>query len=217
MDLAHTLASGGAPAGTLVLANEQTAGRGRGGRAWVSAPGDGLWLTLIERPRSEGAVAVLSLRLGLRIARALERWTRDPVRLKWPNDLYTARGKLGGILVETRWRDACVDWAAIGVGINIRSPVGVEQAAGLDASARDRVEILAEIIPMMRAAATAGGPLTAEEIDAWESRDIARGRRCVAPAEGIVRGLAPDGALIIDTLSGEAVCRTGSLILKESA
>ena len=63
MDVAHGLASDGAPAGTLVLANTQLAGRGRGGRRWAAEPGAGVWLTLIERPNDVGAVEVLSLRV----------------------------------------------------------------------------------------------------------------------------------------------------------
>ena len=69
MDEAHRLAGEGAPGGTLVIAGEQTAGRGRGGKRWSSAPGLGLWFTLIERPNSPSGLDVLSLRLGLRAGR----------------------------------------------------------------------------------------------------------------------------------------------------
>src|SRR5699024_4705414 len=104
-------------AGTLVLADRQTAGRGRGGRTWVSEPGAGIWLTLVERPRDAASVALLSLRLGLRAAPVLDRWSAAPVRLKWPNDLHVGRGKLAGILVESRWREERIEWIAVGMGI----------------------------------------------------------------------------------------------------
>src|SRR5262249_48139630 len=93
-DVAHELAAADAPAGTLVLADEQTSGRGRQGRAWTSEPGAGIWLTLIERPTDPASADVLSLRVGLALARALDRFTAEPVRLKWPNDVYTAGRKL---------------------------------------------------------------------------------------------------------------------------
>ena len=79
MDVAHHLAESGAPAGTLVLAEEQTAGRGRSGRSWTSAAGAGIWLSILERPRDAAATETLSLRVGLRAARVLDRWAASPV------------------------------------------------------------------------------------------------------------------------------------------
>jgi len=92
-----------------VIANEQTAGRGRGGKSWQSSPGAGLWLTLIERPADTSGLGVLSLRVGLAAAEALDRFAPEPIRLKWPNDLYIDRSKLAGILVEARWREQSVE------------------------------------------------------------------------------------------------------------
>ncbi len=215
MDVAHTLASAGALAGTLVLADAQSAGRGRGGRSWQSDPGAGIWLTLVERPNDAAGIAVLSLRIGLRVATVLERYTDGPVRLKWPNDLHLASGKLAGILVEARWREAArPDWVAIGLGINVRPPSGLG-AAGL-APGVHRVDVLAELIPAMRAAASARGELTAEELRAFAARDLARGRSCADPARGIVEGLAPDGALQVRTSTGIHAFYAGSLVLEEA-
>src|SRR4051794_9700307 len=87
LDVAHDLAARGAPAGTLIVADAQTAGRGRMGRSWRSEPGAGIWLTLIERPDSAGGLDVLSLRIGILLAPALEPFAPSPVALKWPNDL----------------------------------------------------------------------------------------------------------------------------------
>jgi BirA family biotin operon repressor/biotin-[acetyl-CoA-carboxylase] ligase len=78
LDAAHELAEQGAPAGTLVLAGAQTAGRGRMGRTWRSEPGAGLWLTIIERPTDASAIDVLSLRIGLALAPALEAFASAP-------------------------------------------------------------------------------------------------------------------------------------------
>src|ERR1700750_2411169 len=106
LDVAHDLASKGAEAGTVIIANAQTAGRGRMGRTWRSEPGAGIWLALIERPRDASALDVLSLRIGLALAPALDAFADGPVRLKWPNDLYVDERKLAGVLIEVRWREA---------------------------------------------------------------------------------------------------------------
>ena len=210
MDAAHAVAAAGAPAGTLVLADAQRAGRGRGGKAWRSAPGAGLWLTLIERPSDTVALGVLSLRVGLRLAPVLERWAEGPVRLKWPNDLFVGAGKLAGVLVETRWRGARPDWVAIGIGINLRRPdVDVASAALRDA---DPTTVLAEVIPAVRAAAWAEGPLTDRERAEFASRDLALGQRIAQPAHGLVRGVAASGELLVETAEGLTPVRSGSLI-----
>ena len=105
LDVAHALAADGAAAGTLVLADAQTAGRGRiGSRVDVGAR-RGHLAHADRAPARSAALDVLSLRVGLALAPALEPFCDERVRLKWPNDLYVGRRKLGGILVEARWRD----------------------------------------------------------------------------------------------------------------
>ena len=210
MDDAHTLASGGAPAGTVVLADRQTFGRGRAGRRWASERGQGIWMTLVERPNDAKVVDVLSLRLGLRAARALDGYAVSPVRLKWPNDLYVADAKLAGILVEARWRANRLDWVAIGIGVNVRAPADVENAASLEPHA-DRVDVLASLVPGLRAAAHARGPLSAGELEEFATRDLAAGRTCVTPASGRVCGITSSGELLIDTDVGLRTFRDGSL------
>jgi BirA family biotin operon repressor/biotin-[acetyl-CoA-carboxylase] ligase len=212
LDVAHDLAQGGAPAGTLVLADRQTAGRGQQGRRWTSHPGVGIWLTLVERPNDPAAVEVLSLRLGLRAAAALDRFADLPVALKWPNDLYLGKRKLAGTLVEARWRGGRPEWVAVGFGINVVAPEGVERAAGL-ASATRRIEVLGELVPALRAAATARGPLSEGELVAYAERDLAGGRACTSPATGTVAGITPTGELLVDTADGPVAFRGGSLVL----
>jgi BirA family biotin operon repressor/biotin-[acetyl-CoA-carboxylase] ligase len=214
LDVAHPLARDGAPEGTLILAERQTAGRGRSGRAWASEEGAGIWLTLIARPTDDAALEVLSLRVGLAAARALEAFTEGEVRVKWPNDLVLDDGKLGGILIESRWREERVDWVAIGIGINCRVPRDIPNARALRAGV-DRVDALAAIIPAVRAAAAARGALTAPELHDYERRDWALGRRCTAPVAGIVRGIDARGGLLVRTSTGDVAARSGSLLLEE--
>jgi BirA family biotin operon repressor/biotin-[acetyl-CoA-carboxylase] ligase len=213
MDVAHALGAEGAAPGTLVLADEQTAGRGRSGKRWRSRSGAGIWMTLLERPNDVDALGVLSIRLGLKAAPVLERYTDEPIRVKWPNDLLLRSGKVAGILVETRWRAREPDWVAIGLGVNVRPPEG-EQGGALREGTR-RLDVLAELVPALRAAARGRGALTAGELELWTARDHAVGRLCVSPVRGRVRGLASDGSLIVECGGETALARAGSLVLEE--
>jgi len=213
LDVAHALAADGAPSGTLVIAGAQSAGRGRMGRSWRSETGAGVWLTLIERPVSSRALDVLSLRIGLALAPALDAFAEDRVRLKWPNDLYVGDRKLAGVLVEARWRESVPEWVAIGVGINVRVPQGEPNAVGLrdDAS---RIAVLDASVPAIRAAAALEGPLGDSELAAFADRDLAKGKRCVEPVAGTVQGIDASGALLVRVGSEITAVRGGSLVLQ---
>jgi BirA family biotin operon repressor/biotin-[acetyl-CoA-carboxylase] ligase len=214
MDVANGLAADGAPAGTLVLADAQLAGRGRAGRRWESQAGSGIWLTLIERVNDPSALDVLSLRIGLRAARALDRFATDRIGLKWPNDLYLGTGKLGGILVESRWRGTRPEWTAIGIGTNVRA-VGYPAGAALGAHV-SRLAVLGELVPAVRAAAAARGHLSDGEVAEFAARDVAFGKMCREPWRGRVSGITPDGALLIETPGGMQRMLDGSLVLDDA-
>jgi len=209
LDVAHEIAPG-APSGTLVLADRQTAGRGRQGRRWESPPGAGVWLTLIERPSDARALDVLSLRCGLLAARALDSLAGSAIQLKWPNDLYVHGRKLAGILVEARWRGAAPDWVAIGFGLNVLTP-DLETAIGLAAGTR-RVDALARLVSALREAARSTGHLGAEELARFHERDFAFSRRVTAPAVGVAAGISGAGELLITQRDGiVSRHRSGSL------
>lgn len=214
LDVAHRIAAAGAPAGTLVIANEQTAGRGRGGKSWQSSPGAGIWLTLIERPADNSGLGVLSLRVGLAAAQALDRFAAEPIRLKWPNDLYIDRRKLAGILVEARWREQSVEWVSIGLGVNVKTPEELANAAGLEPGA-ERLDVLSELIPAFRTVAQASGPLRADEREEFNARDLARGKACIEPAIGRVAGISPTGELLVAMADSVIPFRSGSLVLRD--
>lgn len=212
LDIAHGLGNDGAEAGTLVLADVQTAGRGRGGAEWSSPAGTGLWIAIVERPADMSGLQVLSLRVGLRSARALDRFAPEPVRVKWPNDLFVDDRKLGGILIEARWRERRLEWIAIGVGVNVKMPDDVPLAGSLDSGIR-RVEVLGELVPAIRSAAAATGLLSEIEMAEWNARDLARGRACTLPARGIVEGITPAGELRVALADSVARFSSGSLVL----
>lgn len=216
LDIAHTLGEEGADAGTLVLADEQTAGRGRMGRTWHSEPGRGIWLTLLERPVADESLSVLSVRIALALAPVLEPFVQaPPVRLKWPNDVHVDDRKLAGVLVEARWRGTRLDWIAVGVGINVRAPLGYEAACL--APGTDRLSVLRAVIPSLRRAVARTGPLTRDELAAYRARDLAVGRDCEMPARGRVAGIDASGALLIDTEHGRTAFHGGSLILTDAS
>lgn len=216
MDIAHALAAQGEAAGVMVIADRQRAGRGRGGHRWTSENGHGLWFTLVERPTDQRVVGVLSLRLGLALSDGLAPFVDAPVMLKWPNDAYVGAGKLSGVLVEARWRDATVDWVAIGVGINLRVPSDFPLASAVRAGV-SRSELLTAIVPRVRAAAAKSGLLNASELATWRSRDLALGRRIRAPRVGVVEGIDPGGALLVAPSPGAIPVHVhaGSLVFDE--
>lgn len=216
LDVAHALAERGAPAGAVVVADEQRAGRGRLGRAWTSAPGLGVWCAVVERPHDAGSLDHLSIRTGLEIAERLDPLARGQVRLKWPNDLVLAGGKLGGILVEARWQDGVPAWVAVGVGVNVVAPAGQAGAAGLPAGA-SRADILEAIVRGVRAAASRPGPLSPDEVERYRGRDALRGRRIAHPVAGTVEGLAPSGDLLVRGATGVERVRAGTIRYAEDS
>jgi BirA family biotin operon repressor/biotin-[acetyl-CoA-carboxylase] ligase len=117
-DVAREMALQGAAEGVVVIAEEQTAGRGTKGRSWDSAKGRGLYLSVILRPPAEAA-DFLPLMTGVAVREALTAATGLAVGLKWPNDLLVSGKKLGGVLCESFWTGQKLDFAVVGVGLNL--------------------------------------------------------------------------------------------------
>ena len=118
MDDARRLAEDGAPHGTVVVADEQTAGRGTKGRIWVSPPGQSIHTTLIVRPSVE-ELKRLSIVSPVATTDAVRQTTSLEPTIKWPNDIQIEHRKLGGILIEADWRDAQPNYALVGIGLNV--------------------------------------------------------------------------------------------------
>lgn len=204
----------------VLLAEYQTTGRGRRGRAWVAPPGGSICLSLSwafpEVPQDLGS---LGLVMGVCALRALRESGLEDARLKWPNDLVVEGKKLGGILIELRAESdgpACV---VIGIGLNVALGVNVLKAleemgatatdlatAGLKQPSRNAL-VAALVTQFVR-----GLPVFEKEgfrsfAEEWRAADALRGRQVdVHTAEGVARGLARGidlhGALVVETLNG---------------
>ncbi|MCC7352476.1 MAG: biotin--[acetyl-CoA-carboxylase] ligase [Anaerolineae bacterium] len=123
-DEARRLASAGAPEGTLVIADEQTTGRGRLQRSWWAPSGTSLLFSLLFRPPLAPAQAQqLTMCAGLAAADAIRSQTGLDVALKWPNDVVWKGGKLGGILTELETEGERLFYAVVGVGLNVNLDV----------------------------------------------------------------------------------------------
>lgn len=142
-DVARNLAEEGVPEGVVILAERQTAGRGRLGRTWYSEPG-GLWMTLVLRPKiSPMQVQLLSLLAGVAIARAIKNLYDLSPGLKWPNDVLVEARKVCGILVEVSAETDVINYSLLGIGINVNNKLPSE----LRESATSIHEILGKRVP----------------------------------------------------------------------
>jgi BirA family biotin operon repressor/biotin-[acetyl-CoA-carboxylase] ligase len=218
MDVIHQLALDGAEAGTVVIAGEQLEGRGSRGRPWHSALG-GLWLSALFRPAAAGGIEVISLRVGLAVADAVDPLLDQTIRLKWPNDLMLGEHKIGGILCEARWQGGELSWVAVGVGLNVRNdiPRELRGVAGALAEVRPALtveDIVEPVVAALRRVDLAAERLSRVELDRFARRDWLSGREIRSPLSGTAAGLREDGALLVRGAAGSPIpFRSGSVEL----
>ncbi|HHY46943.1 MAG TPA: biotin--[acetyl-CoA-carboxylase] ligase [Firmicutes bacterium] len=123
--LAQSLASEGAPEGTVVWARHQTSGRGRLGRSWSSPAGKGLWFSIVLTPAvSPATVSQIPLVAAVAVARSVVRVTQLTPRIKWPNDIMIGRRKVCGILAESRVQGDTLEYVILGIGLNTNATAG---------------------------------------------------------------------------------------------
>ncbi len=204
----------GAGAGLVCTAEQQTAGRGRRGRDWVSPFASNIYLSLVwEFAGGAGALEGLSLAVGVAVADALAACGVPDLQLKWPNDILHGDMKLGGILIEMVGDAAGSCQVVVGVGLNVKMPsqAGAEiDQAWTDinsiadpAPGRNRllVALLDELLPMMPRFEERGfSPWQAR----WSARDAYAGKPVVVHSgtrqiAGTVAGINESGALLLDT------------------
>jgi len=212
------------PSPVLIAAEEQTAGRGRRGRRWHSAPGAGITFSLgrrINRPARE--LAALSLVAGVATARALRALGMD-ARLKWPNDLIVDGAKLGGILVETRNGNHAV----IGIGLNCRRDPALENKVRRKLAYLNNSVARNEVIQRVgRALLEALEQFEKHGLEAlraeWEAMDAHAGQKLrVRLADGrtlsgVAGGLGADGSLQLHTRQGLRAVRSGRVVSARAA
>jgi BirA family biotin operon repressor/biotin-[acetyl-CoA-carboxylase] ligase len=216
-DRVRELARLGAREWSVVIADEQWAGRGRSGHSWVSPPGN-LFASVLLRPRFPAATASLvPLAAGLAVAEALEAWTAGAL-LKWPNDVLMGGRKLAGVLVESTSAGAAIDSMVVGFGIN----VGLDPTALPEPLNATATSILAETgrpADCLEVAAAVLGRLAvwyhalhdghaSALIEAWRTRSVPWWGRDVEIQSGgtLLRGQAQGidetGALLLKTFDG---------------
>lgn len=232
-DEALRLARTGAPAGEAVVAEEQTAGRGRAGHSWASPPGVALYFSVVLRPRvPPDRLPLATLACGVAVAEAIRAATGLPAGLKWPNDVLVGLRKCAGILCEAETGGPGGTAVVAGVGINVNTPPDalpprpVFPATSLAAEAGrafDREVILAGCLARIAAeTARLEGPGGAEDVAArFNALDALRGRvlRVELPdgtaAEGANLGAGVDGALRLATPDGPVPILAGSVSLPD--
>src|ERR687893_3065781 len=195
----RALAAGGAPHGTLVTADEQTAGRGRQGRTWVAPAGAALLMSLVLRKPREA----LPLAAAVAVCEALPL----EAEIKWPNDIWIHKAKVAGILVEARPQEG---WAVLGIGVNVHEAPPIEHSTSLGGAIG--VEELLERL-LLTLDAWLNRPLP-EVLAAWRSRDALLGET-VRWQNGSGKGVGIDegGALLVDTDSGRVALQAGEVHL----
>lgn len=229
-------ADAGAPAGSVIIADRQSAGRGRRGRSWLSSPEDSLTFSVLWRfAGPPGRLSGLSLAVGVALARALQQLGARGVCLKWPNDVLLAGNagfaKLAGILIELNC-DRRGSAAIIGIGLNLRPPPdlpssalpqpagGLAQALGILPERHQLLAaILLELVSVLDDFAVdgfAGLKPAWQAFHAWQDQPVRILDEQAPELNGICRGVDVDGCLLLETLSGMRSIHAGDVSLRRA-
>jgi BirA family biotin operon repressor/biotin-[acetyl-CoA-carboxylase] ligase len=219
-------ARAGSAHGSVYLADEQLAGRGRGDHAWSSPAGEGLYVSVLLRPPMPARrLPLLPLAAGLAAADAIRAVSGLKIDLRWPNDLLIGQRKVGGILVESKTVTGRVAFAVIGIGINVHQrefaaglptpATSLDQEAGRHIHRQDLLVCLLkslehEALGLLDPATAKTIPRRVEEASTW-----ARGRQVEVhgpqACTGVTAGLDERGFLLVRTDAGLVTVRTGGI------
>jgi BirA family biotin operon repressor/biotin-[acetyl-CoA-carboxylase] ligase len=208
---AKELAGAGAPHGTLVTADEQTAGRGRQGRTWVAPAQSAVLMSLVLRELDD-RFPLAPLVAAVAVADACEALAPVSCQIKWPNDVWIERRKVAGILVEGR---PVEDWAVLGIGLNV-APVefpeelrSIATSLGLDGGVPLALGALLDALAVWLGK---GGD---EVLAAWRERDALRGEPVRwADGSGVAAGIDDGGSLLVETEAGLVTLGAGEVHLQ---
>jgi BirA family biotin operon repressor/biotin-[acetyl-CoA-carboxylase] ligase len=220
MDIVDEEARAGAPEGLVVVADEQTAGRGRSGRNWSAPPGSSLLCSVLLRPPvPPSRLGPLPLLIGVAVAEAIETVAATTCALKWPNDVLIDGRKVAGILIQSRLSESRVEYVNVGIGINLdvpdsALPDGAISLSSAAASAIDRDAVLMALIERLDVAHSSyveseGRP----SLDGWTRRAAMLGEQIAVRLEGgelsgRLIGVDEVGRLLLETTSGDVVALT---------
>ncbi len=205
MNVARDEAAAGAPHGAVVIAEEQTAGRGRFGRRWVSPAGKNLYVTLILRPDA-GRLRALSMVVPLAVCRAVEAVTPLRPVIKWPNDVLLGERKLAGVLIEGESSGAELVHALAGIGLNVNDPIDDPEIATIATSLSrelgektSRETVLAALLNELEDAYNAP---PSDVYSGWRSRIVTLGQSVRLTFrddvhEGVAEDVDTEGSLIL--------------------
>jgi BirA family transcriptional regulator, biotin operon repressor / biotin---[acetyl-CoA-carboxylase] ligase len=225
---AMNAASGGAPEGSVFLAEEQVTGRGRGDHSWYSARSGGIYCSVILRPEIPPSDALLlSLAAGLAVRAAVMEVAQLPVDLKWPNDLLLGGKKFCGILTEMNAEATRVRHLVVGVGINVNQVKLPAELREIGTSLRietgtewSRVELCAALLKSLdreyRALLNDGADARGSVLKGFEENSSSvRGRKVrveeVEGLEGVTEGLDARGFLQVRTAGGVRTVLSGTV------
>ena len=214
MDEAYRLSKSGAPEGTVVIADEQTAGRGRFQRAWVSPKGASLLFSVVLKPELP-VLSKIGMVASLAVVRAVRRSTGLEARIKWPNDVQISGKKLCGILIDSSLKENRVDYTVVGIGLNVNLDVSeypeiAEIATSLSAGlnrAVSRLDVLKALLSEIEALYDDARRGESPHIE-WKANLATLGQRIRVVWVGVPeRGLVEEG-LVVDA------DEDGALLLK---
>jgi BirA family biotin operon repressor/biotin-[acetyl-CoA-carboxylase] ligase len=223
---AQAAARSAAPHGSVYFADEQLAGRGRGDHAWRSASGEGLYASIVLRPRIPAhRLPLLPLAAGLAAAEAIHAVCGLAIDLRWPNDLLIGPRKVGGILVEAKNSGSAVDFAVVGVGINVHQrtfeaglstpATSLDLATGKQVSRQELLVSLLkslerELVGLADPATGVTIPARVELASTWicgRRVEVHGPQACI----GTTEGLDEHGFLLVRTDSGLVTVQTGGI------
>ena len=224
---ARAVAGCGAREGTIIIAEHQTAGKGRLGRQWEANPNENLIFSIVLRPKlGPDALNLLPLYVAVAVSQAIETMTGLPVECKWPNDLLINNRKVAGILIEASTKSNDVEHVVIGIGINVNQhrfsgelqtkATSLKLALGREV---DRGALFQEILSSLESNYnTISSDGFHSIVPTWLSRSSMINRKISVSQQGtvisgIVKGLSNEGGLVLKTATSERTLYAGDVTI----